>query len=56
MPYLRSERDMLGWLWSDHVELVDAITRGDADAAVEVVRAYNRHSMDWADRLERRTR
>ncbi|MFF1507273.1 GntR family transcriptional regulator [Streptomyces sp. NPDC058326] len=54
VPYLRSERDMLGWLWSGHVDLVDAITRGDADAAVAVVRAYNTHSMEWADRLERR--
>ncbi|MFJ8661143.1 GntR family transcriptional regulator [Streptomyces sp. NPDC093795] len=54
VPYLRSERDMLGWLWSGHVDLVDAITRGDADAAVSVVREYNAHSMEWADRLERR--
>ncbi|MFD3532730.1 GntR family transcriptional regulator [Streptomyces sp. NPDC058664] len=54
VPYLRSERDMLGWLWSGHIDLVDAITRGDAAAAVSVVRAYNAHSMEWADRLERR--
>lgn len=56
VPYLRSERDVLGWLWSGHVDLVDAITRGDADAAVAVVREYNAHSMEWADRLERRSR
>ncbi|MFH9723756.1 GntR family transcriptional regulator [Streptomyces sp. NPDC017254] len=56
VPYLRSERDMLGWLWSEHVELVDAITRGDAEAAVDVVRQYNAHSLEWADRLERRGR
>ncbi|WP_030690837.1 GntR family transcriptional regulator [Streptomyces globisporus] len=56
VPYLRSERDVLGWLWSGHVDLVDAITRGDAEAAVEVVRAYNAHSLEWADRLEARTR
>ncbi|MFF0555546.1 GntR family transcriptional regulator [Streptomyces sp. NPDC004266] len=54
VPYLRSERDVLGWLWSGHVDLVDAITRGDAEAAVEVVRAYNAHSLEWADRLEAR--
>ncbi|MFF9849492.1 GntR family transcriptional regulator [Streptomyces litmocidini] len=54
VPYLRSERDLLGWLWSGHVDLVDAITRGDAGAAVEVVRAYNAHSLEWADRLEAR--
>ncbi|MFF0424115.1 GntR family transcriptional regulator [Streptomyces sp. NPDC004520] len=56
VPYLRSERDVLGWLWSGHVELVDAITRGDSEAAVDVVRAYNAHSLEWADRLEARTR
>ncbi|MEV8586638.1 GntR family transcriptional regulator [Streptomyces sp. NPDC051180] len=56
VPYLRSERDLLGWLWGGHVELVDAITRGDAAAAVEVVRAYNAHALEWADRLESRAR
>ncbi|MEU6619508.1 GntR family transcriptional regulator [Streptomyces litmocidini] len=54
VPYLRSERDVLGWLWSGHVDLVDAITRNDAEAAVELVRAYNAHSLEWADRLEAR--
>ncbi|WP_225798985.1 GntR family transcriptional regulator [Streptomyces sp. NK15101] len=56
VPYLRSERDVLGWLWSGHVDLVDAITRGDAEAAVALVRAYNAHSLEWADRLEARAR
>ncbi|MFB6840380.1 GntR family transcriptional regulator [Streptomyces sp. NPDC056361] len=56
VPYLRSERDLLGWLWGGHVELVDAITRGDAEAAVAVVRDYNAHSLEWADRLEQRAR
>ncbi|MER5961013.1 GntR family transcriptional regulator [Streptomyces sp. NPDC002057] len=56
VPYLRSERDMLGWLWSDHVELVDAITRGDAQAAVTVVRQYNAHALEWAGYLEARAR
>ncbi|MEU3748172.1 MULTISPECIES: GntR family transcriptional regulator [Streptomyces] len=56
VPYLRSERDMNGWLWSGHVDLVDAITRGDAEGAVAVVRDYNTHSLDWADRLENRAR
>ncbi|MGW4703128.1 GntR family transcriptional regulator [Streptomyces sp. NPDC004285] len=54
VPYLRSERDVLGWLWNGHVDLVDAITRGDADAAVQVVRDYNAHSLEWAARLEAR--
>ncbi|MFF8380974.1 GntR family transcriptional regulator [Streptomyces sp. NPDC015661] len=56
VPYLRSERDVLGWLWSGHVELVDAITRGDAEAAVQVVRDYNAHSLEWAEALEARAR
>ncbi|MFE2556773.1 GntR family transcriptional regulator [Streptomyces sp. NPDC059352] len=56
VPYLRSERDVLGWLWSGHVDLVDALTRSDAEAAVEIVRKYNTHSLEWADRLESRTR
>lgn len=56
VPYLRSERDLLGWLWGGHVELVDAITRGDAEAAVAVVRDYNAHSLEWADRLEQQAR
>ncbi|MFB7515399.1 GntR family transcriptional regulator [Streptomyces sp. NPDC056144] len=54
VPYLRSERDVLGWLWSGHIELLDAITRGDGEAASGVVRAYNAHSLEWADRLETR--
>ncbi|MET9621196.1 GntR family transcriptional regulator [Streptomyces sp. NPDC006464] len=56
VPYLRSDRDVLGWLWSGHVELVDAITLGDAEAAVAVVRSYNAQSLEWADRLERPAR
>ncbi|MEU4274453.1 GntR family transcriptional regulator [Streptomyces tanashiensis] len=56
VPYLRSERDVLGWLWCGHVDLVDAITRGDAEAAVQVVRDYNAHSLEWAGYLEARAR
>ncbi|MFF7180084.1 GntR family transcriptional regulator [Streptomyces sp. NPDC008121] len=53
VPYLRSDEDRPGWLWSGHVDLVDAITLGDAEAAVAVVRAYNAQSLEWADRLDR---
>ncbi|MEU9701461.1 GntR family transcriptional regulator [Streptomyces sp. NPDC047981] len=56
VPYLRADRDVLGWLWSGHVDLVDALTLGDAEAAAEVMRAYNRQSLDWAARLEARAR
>lgn len=54
VPYLRAERELHGWLWSGHVELIDAVTRGDAEAAAGVVRAYHAHSLEWADRLEAR--
>ncbi|NML52215.1 GntR family transcriptional regulator [Streptomyces sp. R302] len=54
VPHLRAERELHGWLWSGHIELIDAVTRGDADAAIGVVRGYNAHSLEWADRLEAR--
>ncbi len=54
VPHLRAERALHGWLWSGHIELIDAVTRGDADAAIGVVRAYNAHALEWADRLEAR--
>jgi DNA-binding GntR family transcriptional regulator len=57
VPYLRSARHPEGrpegWLWSGHVGLVDAVTRGDVDSAVAIVRDYNARSLDWADRLDR---
>ncbi|MFF0434817.1 GntR family transcriptional regulator [Streptomyces sp. NPDC004327] len=56
VPYLRSDREPAGWLWSGHVDLVDAITRGDAAGAVAVVREYNARALEWADRLDRRGR
>ncbi|MET9349612.1 GntR family transcriptional regulator [Streptomyces termitum] len=52
VPHLRAERDPAGRLWAGHVELVDAVTRGDAEAAVAVVRDHHAHSLAWADRLE----
>ncbi|MEU8521933.1 GntR family transcriptional regulator [Streptomyces sp. NBC_01216] len=52
VPYLRSDREVLGGLWSGHLELVDAVTLGDAEEAIAVVRAYNARSLEWADRLE----
>ncbi|MEV7276910.1 GntR family transcriptional regulator [Streptomyces sp. NPDC093111] len=56
VPRLRADRDCTRWLWSGHVELVDAITRGDAECAIEVVREYNAGSLEWADFLERTER
>ncbi|WP_282697052.1 GntR family transcriptional regulator [Streptomyces sp. CC208A] len=54
VPRLRAERELGGRLWAGHVELVDAVTRGDAEAAAGVVRGYNAHCLAWADRLEGR--
>ncbi|WP_406862248.1 GntR family transcriptional regulator [Streptomyces sp. HUAS MG47] len=53
VPYLRSDLELLDWLWGGHTALVDAITRGDAKAAIAVVEEYNEHALQWADRLER---
>lgn len=55
VPYLRSDRQVEGWLWSGHVGLVDAVTRGDADGAVAIVRDYNARSLEWARRLDGRS-
>ncbi len=52
VPYLRGHAEPAKWLWSAHEELVDAVTLGDADAAHEVIRAYNDHAFAWADQLE----
>ncbi|MER6480009.1 GntR family transcriptional regulator [Streptomyces filamentosus] len=52
VPHLRAARDLSGGLWGGHVELVDAVTRGDAEAAAGVVRDHHAHCLAWADRLE----
>ncbi|MFJ9431017.1 GntR family transcriptional regulator [Streptomyces sp. NPDC101490] len=56
VPHLRTERDLPAQLWSRHIELVDAVTRGDARTATDVVREYDAHCLAWADRLEHRAR
>lgn len=53
VPYLRGDADLRDWLWSGHEDLVDAVTKGDAEAVRAVIDAYNDHSLAWADRLER---
>jgi DNA-binding GntR family transcriptional regulator len=54
VPHLRADPEPAQWLWSGHEELVDAVTRGDAEAVRAVIRAYNDHALAWADRLEQR--
>ncbi|WP_418958286.1 GntR family transcriptional regulator [Streptomyces tritici] len=53
VPYLRADDELVDWLWGGHTDLVDAITLGDATAALAVVEAYNAHALQWADRLAR---
>ncbi|MBD0712063.1 MULTISPECIES: GntR family transcriptional regulator [unclassified Streptomyces] len=54
VPHLRAERDPAAWLWSGHVGLVDAVTRGDDVSAAQVIRDHETHCLAWAERLEAR--
>ncbi|MEU0369710.1 GntR family transcriptional regulator [Streptomyces sp. NPDC006283] len=54
VPFLRADPEMADWLWGGHQDIVDAMTKGDADGARATIRAYNDHALVWADRLERR--
>jgi DNA-binding GntR family transcriptional regulator len=49
VPHLqRAPHRMRAALWDGHSELVDAITRADADEVRRLVHAYNQHGLDWA--------
>lgn len=52
VPYLRGDRRLCDWLWSGHVELVDAVSEGVPDEVMAVIDAYNAHALRWADHLE----
>jgi DNA-binding GntR family transcriptional regulator len=56
VPYLRRERDLKGRLWCGHNALVDAVDRRDADAAREIIKAYDDHALALLDRLSQRER
>lgn len=43
--------DLRGRLWAEHTALVDALARRDADAAHEIVTAYNAHSLALIEQL-----
>ncbi|WP_328769937.1 GntR family transcriptional regulator [Streptomyces sp. NBC_00286] len=43
--------DLRGHLWAEHTALVDALARRDAEAAHEIVTAYNTHSLALIERL-----
>ncbi|WP_199548595.1 GntR family transcriptional regulator [Streptomyces sp. N35] len=51
VPLLRAAGPLDGRLWNGHTELVDAVGRRDAQAAYEIITAYNRHSLDLVDKL-----
>ncbi|WP_286255627.1 GntR family transcriptional regulator [Streptomyces graminofaciens] len=40
-----------GRLWASHTDLVDALTRRDAQTAQEIIAAYDAHSLDLVERL-----
>ncbi|MFE2141049.1 GntR family transcriptional regulator [Streptomyces sp. NPDC059456] len=52
VPHLKSAADLHTGLWSGHNELVDAVTRADADEVRSLVYAYNQHGLDWAAGLK----
>ncbi|MFJ8073742.1 GntR family transcriptional regulator [Streptomyces sp. NPDC096176] len=54
VPFLRADPEMSDWLWGGHQDIVDAVTKGDADGVRAAISAYNDHALVWADRLERR--
>ncbi|AXE22265.1 GntR family transcriptional regulator [Streptomyces globosus] len=51
VPHLKAAPDLNAGLWSGHNELIDAVTRGDADEVRRLVHAYNQHGLDWAATL-----
>ncbi|MEV4192710.1 GntR family transcriptional regulator [Streptomyces toxytricini] len=52
VPHLKAAPDLNAGLWSGHNELIDAVTRGDADEVRRLVYAYNQHGLDWAATLQ----
>ncbi|WP_424212972.1 GntR family transcriptional regulator [Streptomyces sp. BI20] len=53
VPFLKADPQSRTGLWCGHRELIDAITRADADEVRALVHDYNRHGLDWADELNR---
>ncbi|MEU8776198.1 GntR family transcriptional regulator [Streptomyces sp. NPDC048606] len=51
VPHLQGAGELREALWDGHNELVDAVTRADADEVRRIVRAYNQHGLDWAEGL-----
>lgn len=51
VPYLRGDPGLRDRMWKDHAEVVDAVTRGDAEAVRAVIGAYHAGMLAWADQL-----
>ncbi|UUU32134.1 GntR family transcriptional regulator [Streptomyces sp. CA-210063] len=51
VQHLRRADDLRGRLWADHTELVDALTRRDAQTAQEIIASYDEHSLTLVERL-----
>ncbi|MFJ9344415.1 GntR family transcriptional regulator [Streptomyces sp. NPDC101733] len=51
VPHLQETAELRTALWDGHNELVEAVTRADADEVRRIVRAYNQHGLDWAASL-----
>ncbi|GAA0322644.1 GntR family transcriptional regulator [Streptomyces polychromogenes] len=51
VPHLQRAPQPAAALWDKHGELVDAVTRADAEAVRSIVRGYNQHGLDWAATL-----
>ncbi|MCX3060775.1 GntR family transcriptional regulator [Streptomyces beihaiensis] len=51
VPHLRAAGDLRGRLWSGHCELVDALSRRDAEAAHAIIAAYNVASLALIESL-----
>ncbi|MFF3288842.1 GntR family transcriptional regulator [Streptomyces sp. NPDC003023] len=56
VPLLRADPELSDWLWAGHQDVIDAVTRRDADGVRAAIRAYNDHALAWADRLQQRER
>ncbi|WP_028810459.1 GntR family transcriptional regulator [Streptomyces flavidovirens] len=52
VPYLRGDPSLRARMWNGHSEVVDAVTRGDAEAVRAVIAAYHAQMLAWAERLE----
>ncbi|RSS79253.1 GntR family transcriptional regulator [Streptomyces sp. WAC06614] len=53
VPHLQREAELRSALWDRHTELVEAVTRVDADEVRRLVRSYNEHALAWVAGLDR---